>query len=94
MAEAVDHAYYSLGGNRVIAYVRDWFDNIVSEFLNGVVMKQETDLTKWISSAEAWIADQGSQGDWSRRVVLDPASEKILPVVEGKTVLDNPFGRK
>lgn len=45
-------------------------------------------LEKWRVSARAWITDQGELGDWSRRAVLDPALEKILPDVRGKMVLD------
>ena len=48
----------------------------------------ETSLQKWIASASAWIADQGDHGDWSRRAVLDPALETMLPDVSGKQVLD------
>ncbi len=48
----------------------------------------ETALEKWKSSAEAWITDQGELGDWSRRVVLDPALETLLPDVSGMNVLD------
>lgn len=45
-------------------------------------------LEKWIASSKAWITDQGEQGDWSRRAVLDPALEKMLPDLRGKCVLD------
>jgi SAM-dependent methyltransferase len=30
-------------------------------------------MNGWDESAEAWIAAQGEEGDWSRRYVLDPA---------------------
>lgn len=43
---------------------------------------------KWIASADAWIAAQGAEGDWSRREVLDPALEQIFANIAGKTVLD------
>ncbi len=45
-------------------------------------------MRKWTESASAWIADQGERGDWSRRAILDPAVEQILPDVNGMTVLD------
>ncbi|MEM7317275.1 MAG: class I SAM-dependent methyltransferase [Planctomycetota bacterium] len=51
-------------------------------------MDPETSLEKWIQSADAWINDQGEQGDWSRRAILDPALEKLLDDVAGKAVLD------
>jgi SAM-dependent methyltransferase len=51
-------------------------------------MNPDSSLKKWIQSADAWIADQGNEGDWSRRVVLDPALEKILTHTKGKAVLD------
>ncbi len=43
---------------------------------------------KWIESANAWIADQGADGDWSRREILDPALEPILLEIQGKAILD------
>lgn len=51
-------------------------------------MSIDPGLRKWIESASAWIADQGADGDWSRRAVLDPALEPILSDVRGETVLD------
>ncbi len=45
-------------------------------------------LRKWKESAAAWIADQGQDGDWSRRAILDPALEQLLPDVAGKSILD------
>ena len=36
-------------------------------------MSSDAGLQKWIESANAWIADQGADGDWSRRGILDPA---------------------
>jgi len=42
----------------------------------------------WTSSAEAWIALQGEEGDASRREVLDPALEPILGNVAGKEIID------
>lgn len=44
--------------------------------------------TGWESSAEAWIALQGDEGDVSRRLILDPALEPIFADVSGKSVLD------
>jgi len=52
------------------------------------MMKPDTPVEKWKQSAEAWIRDQGEQGDWSRRFILDPALEEVLREVEGKAVLD------
>lgn len=51
-------------------------------------MPPDSPTQKWIQSANAWIADQGLQGDWSRRAILDPALEEILVDVQGKAVLD------
>lgn len=51
-------------------------------------MNSDSALEKWIQSADAWIADQGTKGDWSRRVILDPALKNILPDIQGKAVLD------
>lgn len=48
----------------------------------------ESSLEKWRSSAQAWITDQGQTGDWSRRTILDPALETILPNLQNKSVLD------
>ncbi len=45
-------------------------------------------LEKWKASAAAWIKDQGEHGDWSRRAILDPALEQVLPDVRDRTVLD------
>ncbi|MFM9872824.1 MAG: class I SAM-dependent methyltransferase [Fimbriimonadaceae bacterium] len=45
-------------------------------------------LQKWRESANAWITDQSEQGDWSRRVILDPNLETILPNLTNKHVLD------
>jgi SAM-dependent methyltransferase len=45
-------------------------------------------MTGWDASAEAWIRVQGTDGDWSRRRVLDPA---MLARIEGRrfvTALD------
>ena len=54
----------------------------------GLVMNPDSTLGKWIQSANAWITDQGAEGDWSRRAVLDRALEQILADQRGKTVLD------
>lgn len=51
-------------------------------------MSSDVALQKWIESADAWIADQGTDGDWSRRAILDPALESILFDVQGKAILD------
>ena len=51
-------------------------------------MSSDAGLQKWIESASAWIADQGTDGDWSRRAILDPALEPILFDVQGKAILD------
>ncbi|MBT9316206.1 class I SAM-dependent methyltransferase [Leptothoe spongobia] len=51
-------------------------------------MSANSALEKWIQSADAWIADQGTEGDWARRAVLDPALEKLLTNTKGKAVLD------
>lgn len=48
----------------------------------------KTPLQKWRESASAWIKDQSEHGDWSRRVILDPALENLLPELTNKTVLD------
>lgn len=44
--------------------------------------------TGWESSAEAWIALQGDEGDTSRRLILDPSLERIFADVTGMRVLD------
>lgn len=41
-----------------------------------------------MDSADAWITDQGADGDWSRRAILDPALESIFFDVEGAAILD------
>lgn len=51
-------------------------------------MSRDAGLRKWIESANAWIADQGTDGDWSRRAILDPALEGILFDLHGKAILD------
>ena len=51
-------------------------------------MDADPALSKWIESADAWITSQGAAGDWSRREILDPALEKILVNVQGRTILD------
>ena len=51
-------------------------------------MQRDPELEKWIDSADAWVSAQGQEGDWSRRAILDPALEKLLPDMQGKTVLD------
>lgn len=51
-------------------------------------MSFDTGIRKWIESANAWIADQGTDGDWSRRAILDPALEHILFDPRGKAILD------
>ena len=53
-----------------------------------VEMDSDIALEKWVESAGAWIDDQGSDGDWSRRVILDPALDELLNNIEGKAVLD------
>lgn len=42
----------------------------------------------WESSAEAWIALQGEQGDTARRLILDPAIEPFFLNVAGMRILD------
>jgi SAM-dependent methyltransferase len=42
----------------------------------------------WESSAGAWIADQGAQGDFGRRYVLDPVLLPRALALKPKTVLD------
>ncbi|MEM6473002.1 MAG: class I SAM-dependent methyltransferase [Planctomycetota bacterium] len=51
-------------------------------------MSSDKGIQKWIDSAGAWITDQGSDGDWSRRAILDPALEPIIAEINGKEVLD------
>ena len=51
-------------------------------------MSANAGLQKWIESAKAWIEAQGTDGDWSRRAILDPALEHILNDVRGKAILD------
>ena len=51
-------------------------------------MNRDSTVEKWIQSAEAWIADQGEAGDWSRRAILDPALNDLLPNLDGTSVLD------
>lgn len=51
-------------------------------------MKPDSAIKKWVQSAAAWIADQGTQGDWSRQAILDPALEQILSDQQGKAILD------
>ena len=51
-------------------------------------MNSDVGRRKWIECANAWIADQGADGDWSRRAILDPALEPILSDVQGQAVLD------
>lgn len=51
-------------------------------------MSSDAGLQKWIESADGWIAEQGSEGDWSRRAILDPALEPILFDIQGKAILD------
>lgn len=51
-------------------------------------MSSDVGYRKWIESACAWIANQGTDGDWSRRAVLDPALEPILEEIKGQAVLD------
>ena len=51
-------------------------------------MSSDAGIQKWIESANAWIADQGTDGDWSRRAILDPALEPILSDIQGKAILD------
>lgn len=51
-------------------------------------MSSDAGLQKWIESAGAWIAEQGANGDWSRRAILDPALETILSGVQNKAILD------
>jgi ubiquinone/menaquinone biosynthesis C-methylase UbiE len=46
------------------------------------------DVNGWDESAEAWIADQGEEGDWSRRYVLDPVMKSLLGDLGGQRVLD------
>ncbi|MCB0825096.1 MAG: class I SAM-dependent methyltransferase [Armatimonadetes bacterium] len=51
-------------------------------------MQDKTPLELWEESADAWIVDQGSEGDQSRRLILDPALETWLSGLAGKRVLD------
>ncbi len=51
-------------------------------------MKSDTSIEKWKRSAEAWIRDQGEEGDHSRQRILDPALEDLFRDVKGKSVLD------
>lgn len=51
-------------------------------------MSVNSALEKWIQSADVWIADQGTEGDWARRAVIDLALEKILTNTKAKAVLD------
>ena len=51
-------------------------------------MEKERSIEMWEQSADAWIADQGEKGDWSRRAILDPALEQSLQQLKGKRVLD------
>lgn len=46
------------------------------------------DIGGWNYSADAWIAGQESEGDWSRRAILDPHLSQYFHDVAGKTVLD------
>lgn len=48
----------------------------------------QVSLQKWLGSADAWIRDQGTSGDWSRRRVLDPVLDNLLTDLTGKRVLD------
>ena len=45
-------------------------------------------IDMWRQSAGAWIADQGDEGDASRRIILDPALEPFRSTLNGKRVLD------
>ncbi len=51
-------------------------------------MNGDAGFQKWNESATAWIADQGVDGDWSRRAILDPALESLLLDIKGQAVLD------
>ncbi|MEZ5164070.1 MAG: class I SAM-dependent methyltransferase [Fimbriimonadaceae bacterium] len=51
-------------------------------------MDQKSPIELWEESADAWIVDQGSEGDQSRRLILDPALEPWLSGLAGKRVLD------
>jgi 2-polyprenyl-3-methyl-5-hydroxy-6-metoxy-1,4-benzoquinol methylase len=42
----------------------------------------------WEESAQAWIAEQGDMGDWSRRHVLDPVMLERVGRGGFKTALD------
>src|SRR5689334_15231337 len=46
----------------------------------------------WRMCAKAWIADQGDEGDGSRRDILDPALDPFLASISGKQVLDRGCG--
>ena len=51
-------------------------------------MSSDSTIQKWIQSADAWICDQGTEGDWSRRAILDQAVGQILKDIRGKDILD------
>ena len=51
-------------------------------------MSRDAGIRKWIQSANAWIAEQDTDGDWSRRAILAPALEGILLDLHGKAILD------
>lgn len=42
----------------------------------------------WAASAQAWVALQGEEGDFSRREVLDPALDEILGDISGLRIVD------
>lgn len=42
----------------------------------------------WEYSAEAWVASQGDEGDWSRRYVLDPVMKERVMALQPKKTLD------
>lgn len=48
----------------------------------------DSPLELWTSSASAWVASQGEDGDKSRREILDPALDRLLADVQGLRILD------
>lgn len=44
------------------------------------------DVNGWVSSAYAWLASIGDEGDWTRRTFLDAAMLERVPPGEGKFI--------
>ncbi len=53
-----------------------------------LTMTPDSPIEKWKQCADAWITEQGSEGDWSRRAILDPAVGELLNNLNGRDVLD------